>query len=67
MDSGWNFRTKIEKGFLDILRNHRVNRVFVQIFFFQKPLNKVWNFSLSKYDLIGIKIRKFMEIPKSWS
>ena len=40
MDSGWNSKTKIEKVFFDILRNHRVHRVFVQ-FFPPKLLNKV--------------------------
>ena len=41
MDAGFNSKTKIEKAFFDILRNYRVHRAFVQIFFFQKPLNKV--------------------------
>ena len=41
MDSGFNSKTKIEKAFFDILRNYRVNRVFMQIFFLQKPPIKV--------------------------
>ena len=54
MDSGWNSKTKIEKVFFDILRNYKVNRVFVQ-FFFKNRLIRSEIFFLSKYDFMGIK------------
>ncbi len=54
MDSGWKSKTKIEKAFFNILSGFHSSLVFVN-FFLQKPLNKAWIFSLSKYDFMGIK------------
>ncbi len=51
MDSGFNSKTKIEKVFIDIMRNHRVIRIFVQI----KKKTIRSEFFSSKYDLLGIK------------
>ncbi len=40
MDSGFNSKIKKENAFFDILRNYRVNRFFVQIYFFKNRMIK---------------------------
>ena len=54
MDSGWESKTKIEKTFFIILSSFRSRLVFVKKNG-PNPPNKVRIFSLSKYDVMGIK------------